>query len=478
MATRPNIILITTDQQRFDTIHAVGNGSIFTPHLNWLCDTGIRYTRAYADCPVCAPSRATIMTGQHAYHHGQTRNSGVSPMAHLPTLPGILTAAGYQTRGVGKMHFNPVRANYGFEHTEILPDFYRQMARLPHAAPPKDHGVGENEMEPVFSTAEKRHTVTHWVVDRSIDFLETRDDTRPFFLWTSFTKPHPPLDPLKHYWDLYDGVPMPDPVYGDWSEDVEKIPQGFMEPTYHLNNVYRFSREQLRNVRRAYYACISQIDYNLGLLLARVREMGLLENTWIVFSSDHGEMLGDHHMGAKSLFLEGSAHVPLLVRPPSTPWQADVRGGTTDERLACLADLMPTFLNLTGIEPPADARIDGLDLFGTQQRDRLVGECVGFHSIITRDWKYHFTADGGGELLFHVAEDPYEQRNLANAPAAKGKLQELRSALIDDLERRNSPAVKDGALVATAKARIGAEARRRIWPGFHSRGDEKCDLLH
>ena len=125
---RPNLLLITTDQQRFDTIHAAGNGSIFTPHLNWLCDTGVRYTSAYADCPACAPSRATIMTGLHGHSHGQTGNDRTTPMAGRPTLPTLLTAAGYQTRAVGKMHFHPVRAHYGFEHMEILPDYYRQVA--------------------------------------------------------------------------------------------------------------------------------------------------------------------------------------------------------------------------------------------------------------------------------------------------------------------------------------------------------------
>jgi arylsulfatase A-like enzyme len=476
MPTKPNILLITTDQQRFDTIHAAGNPSIFTPHLNWLCDTGIRYTRNYSDCPVSAPSRATIMTGLHGSTHGQTSNNSRQPIAGRPTIPSLLTAAGYQTRGVGKMHFSPLRAHYGFEHMQILPDYYREIARLPHVRPPKDHGIGENEMEPVFSTTDEQHSLTRWTVDRSIDFIETRDDTRPFFLWTSFSKPHPPFDAPRQYWDIYDGIPMPEPHYGDWSQSIEAIPQGFMGPTYHLNNIHRFTPEKLRATMRAYYACISQIDYNLGLLFARLREMKLLESTWIIFTADHGEMLGDHHMGAKSVFFEGSGHIPLIVRPPATGWQADSRAGDADDRLACLADLLPTVLNMAGVAMPPGAPLEGLDLLGTSQRDTLFGECGAFHAVITRDWKYHFTAEGGGELLFRVSDDPYEQRDLARS--ASDKLNEMRSRLIERLSARNHPAVKDGRLVPTSPAQSEREARRGIWPGFHWRGDQTCDMLH
>ncbi|MFW5829340.1 MAG: sulfatase-like hydrolase/transferase, partial [Planctomycetota bacterium] len=127
----PNILLITTDQQRFDTIHALGNDGIFTPHLDWLVDQGISCTRAYADCPICIPSRATTMCGRHGFSTGLTANTArVQPLRDHPTLPGILTAAGYQTRAVGKMHFKPERSHYGFEHMLLSADYHREMTRL------------------------------------------------------------------------------------------------------------------------------------------------------------------------------------------------------------------------------------------------------------------------------------------------------------------------------------------------------------
>ena len=151
---KPNILLITTDQQRFDTLAALGNAHIYTPHLDWLCDEGIAFTRAYTDCPICMPARATLMTGRHGYSLGLTGNdTAVLPLAVNPTLPGLLTQAGYQTRAQGKMHFHPMRSNYGFEHMELPMDYYRECGRHPAEGLPKEHGVGENETTPVISTS-------------------------------------------------------------------------------------------------------------------------------------------------------------------------------------------------------------------------------------------------------------------------------------------------------------------------------------
>jgi arylsulfatase len=477
--SRPNLLLITTDQQRFDTLHAAGNDALFTPHLNWLADTGIRFRRCYSDAPVCAPARATIMTGQHAWHHGQVSNSGaVSPMADRPTLPGLLTAAGYQTRLVGKAHFKPTRAHYGFEHMELLPDYYRWAARAAGVRPPKNHGVGENEMEPVAATTAAEHSLTHWTVARSIDFLETRDPTRPFFLWTSFAKPHPPFDAPAEFFALLRDLPLPPVRRGDWSATPDEVPAGFRESTWHLNNVHRFSPAQLDVIRRAYHACIAHIDYTLGLLFARLRELNLLEHTWIVFTSDHGEMLGDHHLGAKSVFLEGSAHVPLLVRPPAGGWVADERAGTVDDRLACLADLLPSFLDWAGLEAPAPLATDGLSLTGTRRRTELVGQCGPYHSLFAGDHVYHFAEHGAGELCFDLGRDPLESHDLVRDPAAAATVQTLRARLATHLAGRGHPASVEGQLVATAPAPTEAAVRRRVWPGFHHPTDADCDLLH
>ncbi len=478
MSKQPNILLITTDQQRFDTIAALGNKHIYTPHLDWLVDEGIAFTRAYTDAPVCVPARATIMTGKNGYNVGLTRNSSsVVPMQDYPTLPAILTDEGYQTRAQGKMHFHPMRANYGFEHMELPMDYYRERLRQPHQGLPKEHGVGENEMIPVISTVDDAHSLTHWTVKRSIDFLETRDSTRPFFLWTSFTKPHPPFDPCANYWALYQNRDVPAPVTGDWSETLETTPQAYLSPTYCLNNAYRMSNEQLKDSKRAYYACITQIDYQLGLLFARMREMGLFENTWILFTTDHGEMLGDHHMGAKSIFLEGAAHIPLLIRPPADAWDKKLFAGKRVDCLVNLADILPTILNIAGAPSPTD--LDGVDLMSLvdspMKRD-FYGVCNdSFYCLIQKEFKYLWANNGGEELLFNLKEDPMEQRNLSGAKEAFEVLTGMREELVKRMMAHGSPCIEDGKL-KPGQAITGPEDVFK-WPGFHSTTVDS-DVLH
>ena len=469
MSDKPNILLITTDQQRFDTIAALGNQHIYTPHLDWLVDEGVTFTRTYADAPICMPSRATIMTGKHGYETGLITNSdSTTPMQTYPTLPALLTQAGYQTRAQGKMHFHPMRANYGFEHMELPMDYYRERFRNTHEGLPKEHGVGENEITPVISTVDEVHSLTYWTVRRSIDFLETRDDTRPFFLWTSFTKPHPPWDPCANYWALYQNRDVPDPVIGNWSKTVEITPQAFLEPTYHLNNAYRMSLEQLKDAKRAYYACITQIDYQLGLLFARMRELGLLENTWIIFSSDHGDMLGDHHMAAKSVFLEGSAHVPMIIRPPTKHRNQKPVIGKKVDTLADLADILPTISNIAGVQAPAD--ITGIDLMSLVDNpmDReFYGVCAeAFFCIIRGEYKYTWAKAGGEELLFNLRLDPMEQHNLAEDAESVDVLNTMQKTLIQYMTAYNSTCVFEGKLKPGPPITGPQDVKK--WPGFHS----------
>jgi len=471
---KPNILVITTDQQRFDTIHALGNNHIYTPHLNWLVDEGITFERCYSDSPICMPARTTLMTGRHGYNTGLVGNyEDLKVMNSATTLPGILTRNGYQTRAQGKMHFSPIRANYGFEHMEIPLDYYRYMAEHTNLGIPKGHGVGENEIEPVISTVDEVHSATYWTAKRSIDFLETRDETRPFFLWTSFAKPHPPFDPCSNYWALYQNKTLPKPIYGDWSEDLDKAPQGFYHSTYTLNNAHRMSEEQLLDVKRAYYACITQIDYSLGLLFARMREMDLLENTWIFFTSDHGDMMGDHHMGAKSVFLEGSAHVPMIIRPPKAREKS--LNGKRCNALVTLADIMPTILSVSDVNEKIE--LDGtnmLDLMHNSQDRTFYGNCSNTYFSIMKDgYKYMWTRVGGEELLFNIQDDPMEQCNLAVLQPDKAK--QLKKLLVEQVASYNSELVKDGDFVVWDAIKSADDVGK--WPGFHSTY-YPTDVLH
>lgn len=461
MPDQRNLLLITADQQRFDTIAAAGCPWMRTPHLDWMCDQGVRFARTYADCPVCVPSRYSIMTGRHAFRQ-QTDFNPWAPAGidRARTLPELLGAAGYQTRAIGKMHFVPERDHLGFQHMEILPDYYRQAAR--RGLRPMDTGLGQNELMPAIGTVHENDSVTRWIADRTVDFLETRDRARPFFAWTSFSKPHPPLDPPLSYWELYANASIPEPVRGDWSRRVDDVPVGLRRSSYTLNSVDRLAPEVVHDIRRAYYALITQVDYALGHVIGRLRELNLLDTTTVIFTADHGDMLGDHHLGAKSVYLEGSAHVPCIVRPANAIL-GGLRRGSTCDALACLADVLPTLLGAAGL--PAPGGIDGRDLLadarGGGGRDLLVGEYGELHCAMDGRHKYMWCAEGGDELLFDLREDPYERRELLRSGAGAGERARLRDAVARHLAETGNP-----------HAGMAAKPRRPLdrggWPGFHT----------
>lgn len=479
MAGRPNFIFLTTDQQRFDTIQYLGADHILTPHLNWLVESGIHFSRGYAESPVCVTSRAAMLTGRH-FHRMQGTGWWGQPTTDRveETLPACLTRAGYQTHGYGKFHYDPPHCNYGWEHIEPLDFYYRELRmQRPDRQRAMDHGLGQNEMEPGIATVHENDSLTRWTVERGIRFLEIRDDTRPFCLYLGFSKPHPPLDPPLNYWTLYQNRTIPDPIYGDWSQDPDKLPSGFMEATWALNGCDRWSLESIREMRRAYYALITQIDYQLGLLFARLRELNELDNTYILFTSDHGEMLGDHHMGAKNVFLEPSAHVPYILRP--TDDLKELRGTTCDS-IACMADILPTFCNLADAEIPG--RCDGIDLLaqakGEKRRDRLFHLVNHTTGILDGHLKYTWSRAGGDELLFDLASDPKEQHELIRAGNHEAEHQRLRRVLAEEMERYGHTFARDGDLVVTEPVLERCKRRTDAGPGFISADHEGHDVRH
>lgn len=478
---KDNILLITTDQQRFDTLNARGNRSIFTPHLNYLAAMGVNYTNCYAACPICVPSRTTIMTGRQGYESGVISNAAHTAFMsrctrERTTLPAVLTDQGYQTCAKGKMHFEPARAHYGFEEMRLPLDYMRQYDKKQDAARPKAHGIGECEMEPVISTVDVKDSITTWIADEAIDFLETRDETRPFFLWTSFTKPHPPFDPCRDFWDLYDNIPLPPPVTGDWSETAEETPQGFLAGAYENTNMHLLGKEQRMAAKRAYYACITQVDYQLGRIFGALREQNLFENTWVIFTSDHGEMLGDHHMSQKNLFFEGSAHVPLLIMPPQG---RNLPHNYTVDAPTDLADIYPTILSMAGVSCPIPVTGQNLLKPETLSMDRIFfgnslnrNFCVMEHRI-----KLVYSAVGNHCLLFDLEKDPMEQHDLSQAPAYQEQKTRLWKLLLEHTAAHTPEALDENGAFKTYEApRFPGDMPGR-WFGFHYR-DYSVDTFH
>ena len=444
---RDNIILITTDQQRFDTIQALGQKKIFTPHLNYLVGEGISFTRCYADCPICVPSRTTIMTGLKGYESGVVSNNThqqvmTQATQDRTTLPALLTDAGYQTYAMGKMHFEPARACYGFEKTRLPLDYLREYDHKFDAARPRAHGVGQCEIEPVISTVDVKDSITTWITDGAIDFLETRDPLRPFFMWTSYTKPHPPFDPCRDFWDLYREIPMDSAVYGDWSADITMAPQGILAGSYENTNMHLYTDEQVKATKKAYYAMITQMDYSLGELIGSLREQGLLQNTWLVFTADHGEMLGDHHMAQKNLFFEGSAHVPLIVVPPR---KYNVPRNIRIDTLVETSDIYPTILAMAGIEAPVGT---GVNLLTPPTEDRVFyGNSLDCNLCVMKDkLKLIYSARGDHYLLFDLNNDPMDQHDLSHDPAYAQQFETLKQMMLEHVKATRPDIVVDGKI--------------------------------
>ncbi len=474
-AVKPNILLITTDQQRFDTAGPAAPPFMRTPHFDHLCREGVLFSSAYADCPICVPSRVSIMTGKYVFTHGMSANGETSRvMGREGTLPSLLRALGYQTIAIGKMHFGPQRVRHGFDEMILPDDYYREMRKNGQVYQPMRHGLGQNELYPTMATVPECQTLTSWIAEQCVEFIrDRRDPSVPFFLWCSFSKPHPPLDPPEPYYSMYRNCPVPDPIFGDWSAD-DRCPEVFKRfretQSYDLVPL-----DIIREARAAYYGLITQIDYNMGRIFAALQDMGLFDDTLILYTSDHGEFLGDHHTGSKVFFHEPSAHIPFVLRMPKS-WDNRCHG-TTSPALVTLADILPTLVRAAGGEPPDD--VDGQDLIALARGETpprqfleamvIRGDQPAYCAITDGRWKYIWYPEGGCEQLFDLENDPQELRDLANLSQFDAERQRLREEMIRRHQERESLFVADGDLISLPVMGDTTRDRRNLsWPGYHT----------
>lgn len=438
--SKPNILLIFTDQQRYDTIEALGNPIIKTPALNRLVEDGISFTRAYTPCPVCVPARFSMMNGQMPHRTGCVDNN-IMP-GGCKSFMEILSEHGYQTHGVGKMHFTfkdgGSMAMWGFESRDTSEevdgakrdDFKISLkdAGYDHVKDP--HGVrSEMYYIPQPSQLPARLHNTTWVADKSIEFLAHRDKDRPFFLMASFIKPHPPFESPTPWNKLYRAPEMPLPRRPEGCENLI---------TYwnRYQNRYKY-RDQgmddnlIRTMKAAYYAAISFIDYNVGRLLDYMEEHGLMENTMIIYTSDHGEMLGDYNCFGKRCFFDSAARIPMLMYYPG------FEKGFVCDRPVSLVDILPTFLQCAGIEQPV--RYEGQSLVdvacGSSGRDKVYGQFqedeYGMYMSVNQRYKYIYSAPDNKEWLYDLLVDPEETRNKAYNPMYECIAKEMKRNIID-----------------------------------------------
>lgn len=441
---KPNIVYIVLDQWRGDCLGIADSAHpVMTPHFDQIAYEGIWYQRAYADCPICMPQRATMLTGFTASQHSMPHNflnGPRTPIAKEQSLPYRLTReAGYQTKAVGKMHFWPERARFGFEDISLHPnDYVNFLEEQGYGGFYRGHGLGGNEVYPAVSAVPERLTHTHWIVDEGIGFLGRRDPDCPFMLWLVFEAPHSPFDPPEPFDRMYDDFEIPEAVSGDWVGEAGE-PKSLIADRI-ARNADRISPQVLKRARRHYYGQITHIDYQLGRLFGELKSRGLYDNTVIVITSDHGEHLGDHGLYAKSTFLESSARVPIILRLPPEHARYHQRVSTP----ALTADITPTLLELAGLEP--DAAMDGVSLLRPPQERVIFGESP--LSVFATDGrlKYIYYFAGGVEQLFDVKSDPDDCHNLAGKAEYAAAQAALRARLIAYLSVNNRPAVADGDL--------------------------------
>jgi arylsulfatase len=434
-------VLILTDQQRADTIAAAGNPVIRTPHLDRLAREGTLYTSAYTPAPVCVPARCSLLYGQYPHHTGCFDNDDPMPVDR-PSLMERLAGAGYRTHGVGKMHFMPdgqaLRGFQSRERQEEIIDRVEDDDYLPwlqangfgHVFDPFGQR-GEMYYVPQVAQVPARLHGSQWVGDRAVDFLG-RTGGDPYFLMVSFIHPHPPFTPPTPWNKLYRGALMPLP----------KRPAGYEALQTYVNryqNRYKYrdagcDDNLLRVMKAYYYACVSFIDYQVGRILAALERSGSLDETLVLYTSDHGELLGDYGCFGKRSMLDSAARVPLLARYP-----ARFAGGRCPVPTS-LVDVVPTCLAAAGVGADEGA-LDGLDLAAVaadapaysertvysqyQRREQAV------YMALDRRWKYSYSAPDREEYLFDRVTDPEETRSraglsLCDAPRAAMRRRLLR----------------------------------------------------
>ncbi len=451
MSRKPNILLIYTDQQRHDTIASLGNPVIRTPNLDRLTSEGVAFTQATTPCPVCMPARWSLHTGQWTTTHRCYSNHHPGPRPSYD-LPGVLKSVGYRTALVGKNHsfLRPSDLDYWNETPE--PTDYKALrqrnewfartahTRCPRLAPePAGGGL----------SAEADHAKT----DAAIDFIRSCS-SGPFFLWLSYEHPHTPYYIPEPYFSMYHGSSIPPPSVE--TEGLEAAGKPFRQVFHKRNNdaVLPFSSSQIALMRRVYYGSISLIDGEVGRVLDFLDEQALAQNTLVVFTSDHGDYMGDHGLMTKSPALyDCLVRVPFVLR-----WGGALPSGMKSAELVSLVDLAPTFLEAAGVAPPRGVQGESIlpnacgrrpmrevtfSEYGVPGRpydlDRLVREgragkpftnpgnellpwegnpvSLAGRIRMVRDveWKLVEGPDGPEEL-YCLREDPNELRNLSGSP--------------------------------------------------------------
>ena len=447
----PNVLLIMVDELAPQALPLYGNPVVKAPNISALAEKSVVFNSAYTNSPLCAPARASLLTGRLPTAVSAWDN-GAELSSELPTIAHYLRKLGYSATLAGKMHFIGPDQLHGYQArltTDIYPADFSWTANW--SRPPTDPNPAGVSMRPVLEAGpclrnlqidydeEVQYQAKQWIWDHARD----RSDEKPFFLTVSYTHPHPPFDAQQEFWDLYENIEINLP-------QVAELPPEKLDPASlglyynHRRNQMPVSQEQVVRARRAYYAMISWIDRQIGELLQTLKSAGLDENTIIIFTSDHGEMLGERGMWFKMCMYEWSVRVPLMISWPNhfVPQRIDSN--------VSLVDLLPTLLDICG--DYANEHISPIEnLAGHSLRKILEeGHDPQWPDIAVADftaggvpgplrmlkygrWKLIHTG-GHPPMLFDLLADPDELNDLSNDTGSQKILNELLVMMTKDYD--------------------------------------------
>lgn len=465
MPTRPHIVLITSDQQRYDAVGFMGNAVVRTPVLDGLAADGLVLENTYCSVPVCVPSRASIVSGRYGRQWGWDRPVPRWWSDDYPTLPRVLAGVGYRTVAVGKMHFQPMRRSHGFqqmvlcEHGKLedylhddyhpwlqargYPD-YHELWQLPSRfsaapAPFREH------LQAMPSPLPEELYHSTWIADRAIEVIEHHPREQPLFLWLSFLKPHHPFDPPHPWQSTYDpaALPLPDRDPGRTDLLPARAREALENRLEHgVYDLAFLDPPLLRRVIAYYYASITHLDGCIGRVMTALQGHGLAPHTAVAFTSDHGEWLGNRNKLFKSggdvLLFDDLCRVPCSLTLPGGEGR-----GTRVRRPVGLVDLAPTFAELAGAPAPAAwagrswLRLLSFAGAGDDPGWALSEGTGGGRAVMLRlgDVKYIQDARAETQQLYDLARDPGERTNRFADPAYAATLARLQAGLAGVLDQ-------------------------------------------
>lgn len=439
---RPNILLIMVDQMAWNVIHGLEHPVVKTPNLDILARDGVSFVNTYCNSPICVSSRASFMTGRLVRHTGAFDNGSELP-ASFPTFIHHLNRADYQTILAGKMHFVGPDQLHGFQ-TRLTTDISPVGLEL---TPDWTRGAYPNEGTSVNRL--RYPPVRDWSLQLSYDeevlhatlvhLRQLKTTSEPFFLCASFSHPHDPFLVTERFWRLYDGVDIPLPAAPARALS-EHHPYNRWIQIHHEADRFPLTDEETLQARRAYYAMVSYTDSLVGRILDELERLAL-EDTVVVFTSDHGEMLGEHGMWFKRTFFDGASKIPLIVHAP------DRFPPARRHEVVSLADLAATLIDLAEVPEKAawlgeldgDSFLSLLQGSGESWKDCALSEYYAEGTLqpmlMLRQGQYKYVyVHEHAPLLFDLEADPLEQHDLSADPAHAQICRVLEHALLTGLD--------------------------------------------